>query len=41
MAKNSKTKTSGSSTIALNKKAGHDYFIEQRIETGMVLEGWK
>jgi SsrA-binding protein len=41
MAKNTQTKASGSSTIALNKKAGHDYFIEQRIETGLVLEGWE
>ena len=28
-------------TIALNKKALHDYFIEQRYEAGMVLEGWE
>jgi len=34
-------KVSGSSTIALNKKAGHDYFIEQRIEAGIALEGWE
>lgn len=31
----------GGSTIALNKKASHDYFIEQRIEAGLVLEGWE
>lgn len=31
----------GNATIALNKKAGHDFFIEQRIETGLVLEGWE
>jgi SsrA-binding protein len=41
MAKDHKSKTPGSATIALNKKAGHDFFIEQRIETGMVLEGWE
>ncbi len=29
------------STIALNKKVGHDYFIEQRLEAGLVLEGWE
>jgi len=28
-------------TIALNKKAKHEYFIEQRIEAGIVLEGWE
>ncbi len=36
-----KTKTDGTSTIALNKKAGHDYYIETRIEAGMALEGWE
>ncbi len=30
-----------SSTIALNKKARHDYFIEERFEAGMVLQGWE
>lgn len=28
-------------TIALNKKAKHDYFIEQRFECGIVLQGWE
>ena len=28
-------------TIALNKKARHDFFIEERFEAGMVLEGWE
>ena len=27
--------------IADNKKAFHDYFIEERFEAGMVLEGWE
>ncbi|MGD8570790.1 MAG: SsrA-binding protein SmpB [Gammaproteobacteria bacterium] len=27
--------------IALNKKARHDYFIEEDFEAGMVLEGWE
>ena len=27
--------------IAQNKKAFHDYFIEERYEAGMVLEGWE
>jgi len=35
-----KTGTS-SSTIALNKKARHDYFIEDRFEAGLVLQGWE
>ncbi len=30
-----------SSVIARNKKAGHDYFIEERLEAGLVLEGWE
>ncbi|MBB1126405.1 SsrA-binding protein SmpB [Thiospirillum jenense] len=36
-----KTPSGGNKTIALNRKAGHDYFIEQRFETGMVLAGWE
>ena len=28
-------------TIALNKKARHDYFIEDQFEAGLVLEGWE
>ncbi|MCZ6719388.1 MAG: SsrA-binding protein SmpB [Gammaproteobacteria bacterium] len=31
----------GTSTIALNKKARHDYFIEDRFEAGLALEGWE
>jgi SsrA-binding protein len=30
-----------SSTIALNKKARYDYFIEDRFEAGLVLQGWE
>lgn len=41
MAKSSKNKSNSGSTIALNKKAGHDYFIEQRLEAGLALEGWE
>lgn len=38
----SKTKASTpSSTIALNKQARHDYFIEARYEAGLSLEGWE
>ncbi len=28
-------------TIADNKKAFHDYFIEERFEAGLALEGWE
>ncbi|MSQ69725.1 MAG: SsrA-binding protein SmpB [Betaproteobacteria bacterium] len=28
-------------TIAENRKASHDYFIEERFEAGIVLEGWE
>lgn len=30
-----------SSTIALNKKARHDYFIEEEFEAGIALQGWE
>lgn len=40
MAKKKKPERGGS-TIALNKKAGHDYHIEQRYEAGLSLEGWE
>ncbi len=36
----SKNSTSGS-TIGLNKKARHDYFIEDRYEAGIGLQGWE
>ena len=35
-----KPKHSGA-TIALNKKASHEYHIEQRYEAGLALEGWE
>ena len=28
-------------SIVQNKKAFHDYFIEERFEAGMILEGWE
>jgi SsrA-binding protein len=40
-AKKKKSATPGGSTIALNKKARHDYFIEESLEAGLVLEGWE
>ncbi len=41
MSKNSKPTTKGQSTIALNKKAKFDFFLGDRIEAGLVLEGWE
>jgi SsrA-binding protein len=41
MAKPSKKSPHGSSTIALNKKARFDYFIESTFEAGLALEGWE
>ena len=29
----------GEKTVALNRRASHDYFLEERIEAGMVLTG--
>ncbi len=29
------------SSIALNRKAGFDYFIEEQYEAGLVLQGWE
>ena len=31
----------GSMSIVENRKAFHDYFIEERFEAGLVLEGWE
>jgi len=41
MAKKPVKQGAGGSTIALNKKARHDYFIEERFEAGLALEGWE
>ncbi|MBX3706935.1 MAG: SsrA-binding protein SmpB [Pseudomonadales bacterium] len=38
---NKPAKKPGSSTIALNKRAAHDYLLEERFEAGLVLEGWE
>lgn len=35
------SKQNPSNTIALNKKALHDYAIEETFEAGIVLEGWE
>lgn len=36
-----KTQATAGATIALNKKARHDYFVEERLEAGLALEGWE
>lgn len=38
---NAQKTTSANQTIALNRKAHHDYSIEKRFEGGLVLEGWE
>lgn len=40
MAKAKKSK-SPDTTIVVNKKASHDYFIEDTFEAGIALEGWE
>jgi len=41
-AKKSKKKTKDTNNqIAKNRQASHEYFIEERFEAGMVLEGWE
>jgi len=40
MAKKPK-KTDNSSTIVLNKRARHDYHLQDRFETGIALKGWE
>lgn len=39
--KKNKAKKNPSNTIALNKKARHDYFLEDKFEAGMELQGWE
>ena len=36
-----KTKKPAGNTIAVNRRARHDYFIEDRFEAGLALEGWE
>jgi SsrA-binding protein len=37
----SKKTTPGNNRIAGNKKAYHDYFIEEHYEAGLALQGWE
>ncbi len=39
--KNDKDKGNSTGTIALNKRARHDYHLEQRFEAGLALQGWE
>lgn len=41
MSKQKQKTAPGTNTIALNRKARHDFFIEDRMEAGMALEGWE
>ena len=41
MAKQKKKSANGGKTIALNKLARHEYFIEDTYEAGLVLQGWE
>ena len=36
-----KTKKPAGDVIAVNRRARHDYFIEDRFEAGLALEGWE
>jgi SsrA-binding protein len=36
-----KTKKPAGDVIAVNRRARHDYFIEDRFEAGLELEGWE
>lgn len=39
--KATKDKANSTGTIALNKRARHDYHLEERFEAGMALQGWE
>jgi SsrA-binding protein len=41
MASKNKKKKSSDNTIATNRRARHDYFLEDKFEAGLVLEGWE
>jgi SsrA-binding protein len=34
-------KDEGAGRIAVNRRATHDYFIEERLEAGVALQGWE
>jgi SsrA-binding protein len=41
MAKSKDKDNKGSGTIALNRRARHEYHIDQRYEAGVALQGWE
>ena len=41
MGKSNKKTKNTKPTIALNKRANHEYFIEDRFEAGLMLQGWE
>ena len=41
MAKKKRRKGASANTIVLNKKARHDFFIEDSFEAGLALQGWE
>ena len=41
MAAKKKKSTHGEATVAVNRQATHEYFIEERYEAGLVLQGWE
>lgn len=41
MAAKKKKSSHGEATIAVNRQATHEYFIEERYEAGIVLQGWE
>ena len=41
MAKQKSNDKKGDSTIALNKRARHEYHIDQHFEAGIALQGWE
>lgn len=36
-----KSKKASTNTIALNKRARHEYFLEDKFEAGIELQGWE
>jgi SsrA-binding protein len=36
-----KQKQNTNQTIAINRKANYEYFVEERFEAGIILEGWE
>lgn len=41
MAKTKDKKDGGTGTITLNRRARHDYHIDERFEAGLALQGWE